>query len=492
MIYKWFLLHQWREMKRSSIWQRNIALNIVLGLLIGIMLLYLLVLGLFIDKILAELYPDGDPVKIFNGILFYYFGFEFFLRFFMQSLPTLNIESYLHLPIKKSSIVHYVAAKSVFMIGNYLSWLVMVPFAFKVIAPAYSTNTAVVWLASFVLLVFTINFFTTYVKRQLVNKPSIVGVFGLVLIALVLLDYFGVLSLSAASTFAFGQILLHHELIVLPIVLVILSYLLNYWFLKSRLYPDEVTVKKKQKQDSLADIKYLKTLGLTGQLISLDLRLIWRHKRTRSIVFMAPLFLLYGLFFYPNPAYQKMYPMFIFVGIFMTGGMMLNYINYCFSYESNYFDNILVNYKDLERYIRTKYILGISIATACYILTIPYIFFGTDIFLINTMTYLYNIGFLSFVLFYVATFSKKRMDLSKGATFNYQGMGASHWLSMLPAFLLPVLIFFFFNFMGYKTGGMLFIGALGVAGLLFSRLMIAFVYKQFMKRRYEMAEGFRE
>ena len=60
MIYKWFLLHQWREMKRSSIWQRNIALNIVLGLLIGIMLLYLLVLGLFIDKILAELYPDGD------------------------------------------------------------------------------------------------------------------------------------------------------------------------------------------------------------------------------------------------------------------------------------------------------------------------------------------------------------------------------------------------------------------------------------------------
>ena len=258
------------------------------------------------------------------------------------------------------------------------------------------------------------------------------------------------------------------------------------------MYPDEVTVKKKQKQDSLADIKYLKTLGLTGQLISLDLRLIWRHKRTRSIVFMAPLFLLYGLFFYPNPAYQKMYPMFIFVGIFMTGGMMLNYINYCFSYESNYFDNILVNYKDLERYIRTKYILGISIATACYILTIPYIFFGTDIFLINTMTYLYNIGFLSFVLFYVATFSKKRMDLSKGATFNYQGMGASHWLSMLPAFLLPVLIFLPFNFMGYKTGGMLFIGALGVAGLLFSRLMIAFVYKQFMKRRYEMAEGFRE
>ncbi|MEZ5146256.1 MAG: DUF5687 family protein [Bacteroidales bacterium] len=149
----------------------------------------------------------------------------------------------------------------------------------------------------------------------------------------------------------------------------------------SRLYPDEITVKKKQKQDSLADIKYLKTLGLTGQLISLDLRLIWRHKRTRSIVFMAPVFLLYGLFFYPNPAYQKMYPMFIFVGIFMTGGMMLNYINYCFSYESNYFDNILVNYKDLERYIRTKMHAG-NLHRDCivYILTIPYIFWNRHLF----------------------------------------------------------------------------------------------------------------
>lgn len=84
------------------------------------------------------------------------------------------------------------------------------------------------------------------------------------------------------------------------------------------------------------------------------------------------------------------------------------------------------------------------------------------------------------------------MDLSKGATFNYQGLGATHWLSMLPAFLLPVFIYLPFFFMGYETGGLLFIGALGIAGLLFSKSMTAFVYKQFQKRRYEMAEGFRE
>jgi len=492
MIYKWFLLHQWREMKRSTFWQKNVAINIVLGFLVGIMLLYLLVIGLFIDKILSELYPDDDPVKIFNGILLYYFGFEFILRFFIQSLPTLNIESYLHLPVKKSSIVHYVAAKSIFIIGNYLSWLVVIPVAIKVVAPNYGQTTAIIWLLSFILMIFSVNFLSTYIKRQLVHKPGIVGIFGVILIGLVLLDSFHILSLSSVSSQAFGALLIHPQMIAIPILLVIITYLLNYFFLKSRLYPEEVVIKKQRKQDSLADIKYLKTLGLTGQLLSLDLRLIWRHKRTRSMVYMAPIFLGYGFFFYPQEIYINMNPFLIFVGIFISGGMMLNYVNYCFSYESNYFDNILANYKDLERYIRTKYIMAISISTACYVLTIPYVFFGKQILLINTMTYLYNIGFLSFVLFYVATYSKKRMDLSKGAAFNYQGMGASHWLAMLPAFLIPVIIYLPFNFLGYKNTGLLFIGAIGLAGLLFSKTMIGMVFSQFMKRRYEMAEGFRE
>ncbi len=492
MIYKWFLRHQWKEMQRSSIWQKNIALNIVLGVLILIMLLYLLMVGLFIDRILTELFPDDDPVRIFNGVLIYYFGIEFFIRFFMQNLPTLNVEAYLHLPVRRSSIVHYVAAKSVFAIGNYLSWLVIFPFAFKVVAPAFSTGTAWIYILSFIMLVFTNNFLATYIKRQLVGNAMIVGIFGMFMLALILLDHFHVIPVSAFSASAFGALLARPLLVAVPLGMMVMAYLMNYWFLRSRLYPEEVVRKKEKKLDSLSDIRYLKTLGLTGQLISLDLRLIWRHKRTRSIVFMAPLFLGYGLFFYTVPIYREMYSFLIFVGIFMTGGMMLNYLNYCFGYESNYFDNILANYKDYGRYIRTKFIFALVIASACYVLTIPYIFFGTDIFILNTMTFLYNIGFLSFILLYIATFSTKRMDLSKGAAFNYQGLGATHWLAMLPAFLLPVFIYLPFSWAGYPKAGLLFIGALGLTGLLFSRQLLAVIIRQFRKRRYTMAEGFRQ
>ncbi len=492
MIYRIFLSHQWKEMTRSPFWQKNIALNILLGFLVFIMLLYLLALGLFIDKILIELFPDKDPVVVFNGIILYYFGFEFLVRFFMQSLPTLNVETYLHLPIKKSAIVNYVSFKSVFVIGNYLMWLVFFPFAFKVIAPEYSNTAAWVWVLTMIVLIFSNNFLATYIKRQLANKPSIVGIFGLILVAFVLLDYFGIISVTALSSYIFGQLLGNFILIVFSFAILVFTYALNYFFLRSKLYPDEITSKKKEKVDSLSNIKYLKTLGLTGQFISLDLRLLWRHKRTRSIVYMAPLFLGYGLFFYPNPAYQSGYTFFIFIGIFMTGGMMMNYLNYCFSYESNYFDNILANYRDFEAYLKSKYLLAAFISTVCYIITIPYVFFSTDILLINTMTWLYNLGFLSFVLFYFATFSTKRMDLSRGAAFNYQGLGATHWLSMLPAFLLPIFIYVPFNLLGYSKAGLLIIGALGVAGLLFHKTLLNIVLKQFLKRKHIMATGFRE
>ena len=490
---KWFLSHQWKEIRRSTFWHKNLALNIILGLLMLIMLLYLLALGFFIDVILSELYPNDDPVKIFNGVLLYYLGFEFLLRFFLQSLPTLTIESYLHLPIRKSSIIHYVLGKSLFVIGNYLSWLVLIPFAVKVIAPSYSVLAALSWTTGMVLLIFSNNFLTLYIKRQMTGNTKVVVLFGLFIISLILLEHFGVVSITKISAYLIQFLLTSPLFILVPAGICFLLYFVNFNYLKAHLYPEEVGASNKGTEtDRLGNLSYLKSLGFIGHVVSLDLRLIWRHKRTRSIVFLAPIFLGYGFFFYPQSIYNEAYTFLIFVGIFISGGLMVNYLNYCFSYESNYFDNILANYKDFTAYIKSKYLFGVMISTVCYVLTIPYAFFGTHIFFINTMAFLYNIGFLSFILLYLATFSYKRMDLSKNAAFNYQGLGATHWLAMLPAFLLPVLIYLPFELTDFPHAGLWFIGALGVSGLILHRFLLKVIYTKFMKQKYKMAQGFRE
>ncbi len=492
MIYKLLIIHQLKESKRSSFWQKQIALNIVIGFFILLMLLYLLVLGLFIDKILGELYPNDNPIDIFNGIIIYYFGMELMLRFMIQALPTINIESYLHLPIKKTAIVHYLNLRSLLAIGNYLPLLVFIPFAFKVLLPHYSGFVAFIWILSMFFIALANNYLAIYIKRQMTSKPMITGIAAITLIIFILLDYFKIISVTSVSRYLFNALIVHTIWIIIPVLLLIFNYLLNFYFLKTKLYTEELSQKKEEISNTSKAFQYLKHYGHTGQLILKDIKLIWRHKRTRSIVYMAPLFLGYGLLLYNQEIYMSRNGFLIFIGIFMTGGMMLNYLNYVFSYESGHFDFVLSNYKDFDKYLEQKFIFAIAIATISYIITIPYVLYGFKILFINTMTWLYNIGVLSYLLLFTATFSSKRMDLSKAATFNYQGLGATHWLSILPFFLMPLLVYLPFSLLDYPIGGFIVIGTMGFLGLTFHKPIMKMLNKQFVKKKYNMASGFRQ
>ena len=472
-------------------WQKNVVANIFIGFFILLMFSYLLARGSLVDVIIREIYPDDNPVAVFNGFLFYYLFIDMVIRFYLQPMGSFSVETFLHLPIKKSTVVNFVVLKTVPSVFNILPLLVFIPFAIQSVSVEYSVLQAWVWFASLLILIFFNNFFVGYLKRQLSGKPKVVGIFALLLALIMFMDYFNVFSLSEISSNLFGYILESPLLIVVPFGLLTGIYIVNFRFLRSRLYPEEISVKKQRKMDSLGNISYLKSLGKTGSIIALELKLIWRNKRTRTIVYMAPLFLLYGFFFYPQEMYSDGFFFLIFVGVFMTGGMMLNYVNYAFAYESNYFDAILTNDIDIDQYIRVKFINAILIASTCFIITIPYLFFGWKILLINFVTYLYNIGFLVFVLLYMATYNKNRMEMSSGSVFNYQGIGASNWLAMIPAFFLPIIIYLPFNIAGYPYAGLMAIGVLGVAGLVFHRPILKIIRKQFDKRKYIMAEGFR-
>jgi hypothetical protein len=171
---------------------------------------------------------------------------------------------------------------------------------------------------------------------------------------------------------------------------------------------------------------------------------------------------------------------------------MINYLNYGLSYESNHFDGILARYSDFRQYIRAKYIFAVSVCTISFVLTIPYVFFSEYVLLINLSAFLYNAGFLSFVILYISTYSTKRMDLSRSASFNYQGMGATHWLSMLPGFLLPVLILWPFNVLKVPALGYVLIAVMGLTGLVLHKPLVGIVTRRFLANRYTMAKGFRE
>ncbi|MCX6235876.1 MAG: DUF5687 family protein [Bacteroidetes bacterium] len=491
-MFKWFIRHQWKQATRSSIWQKNVLTNVILGFFLFIIFLELFLVGILIDKILSDIAPDKNPVTLFNGILLYYFLSDLVVRFFIQQLSAFSFEAYLHMPVKKPAIVHYAVLKTKLSIFNILPLFIFIPFAFKVIPQVYSSGISWIWLISVISLVLFNNFFASYLKRQIGNKPGIIGYVALILALAIALDYFHVISLSALSGRMFNYLCSHPVMAVIPVFLMILSYVNYYAFLRAKLFAEELQTHKDGNVDALTNLRYFKTLGLTGEMIALEIKLMWRNKRTRTIIYLFPLFVLYGLFFYPQPIYRDGFAFLIFVGFFMTGGMMLSYINYAFGWESCYFDAILTNNIDFIKYIRIKFMISVMLCTICFIVTLPYAFFGWKIILVNFALYLYNIGFLSFILLYMATFNKKRIDLSRPSAFNYQGISAMNWLAILPGFLLPVLLVLPFRLAGYPYAGILFLGILGVAGLAFHKSLLKLIVNNLEKRKYIMAEGFRE
>ena len=105
---KHFLNLEWKQYFRSSYWQKNIALNILLVFFA----LYLMVIfvaggvGLYFG--LEEIYPDRDKLAIVSRYMFYWFLGDLLLRFFMQKLPVMSVKPLLTLPIKRSTIVNFV------------------------------------------------------------------------------------------------------------------------------------------------------------------------------------------------------------------------------------------------------------------------------------------------------------------------------------------------------------------------------------------------
>ncbi len=488
---KWFISHQWKDAKRSSIWQKSLVMNIIMGFVLFIIILEALVGGILLGDKWHEIFPE-NPVEKFNSFLIYYFAFDLIIRFFMQQVPVLKVTPYLHLPVKRHKIINHVLSKTVFGFFNFLPLFIIIPIAVFQVSYYFSITATWVWFLSIVFLILSNNFLLIYLKKQFASNPKIVGIFGVVLAILILLDHFGIYSFSVFSTLIFTSFIHKNILIIIPAGILCFVYFLNYRYLNAGLYPEEIRIHKNTKIDKISDNRYLKALGKTGDMIAVELKLLWRHKRTRTILYMTPLFLLYGLFFYPQEIYNDGFGFLIFIGIFMSGGLMINYANYAFCYESNYFDAILTNNYDLKKYLKVKFIIAISISTISFFLTIPYFLFGMDILFINFVCFLYNIGCLSLLLLYMATYNKKRMDLGKGSAFNYQGMGASNWLAMLPAFLLPIFIYWPFSLAGYPYGGLMVIGIIGMIGLIFHKTFLNLILKNFMKRKYIMAEGFRE
>jgi len=485
-----FIRLRTRETIRSAVWNKNLAINIIFGLLMLYLIGSFMMIGFLLDRILESAFPDSDPVTVLNGVLLYYFGLELMIRFFMQQTPAMSITPFMHLPVRRSFLMHFLLARSIINPLNYISFLMFLPFAVRAVSAYYTGAAAFGWLLTLFLMIVVVIYINVYIKRQMTVKPVVSLICGLAFVALIVMEIFGVFSIMAFSTSLFNAVLVQPLWILAPAALAAGVYLLNYRFLKACFYPEEIDRRVGKKQVAVQSLGFMNRFGQIGELIGLELKLILRHKRTKSVLYTTPLFLLYG-FFYFLPTYEDSIIWMMFIGIIITGMTMLSYGNFIVSWESRFFDGILTREGSIFDYFRAKYYMLVSFCIISYVLTTPYAFFGLKYLWLQTACFLFNIGVGALIMLWFSKYNHKRIELAQGSAFNWQGTGASQFISMLPAILLPILIASIFSWVGLGNLGLGILALSGLLGLVCHKWIIQALCHSFAQAKYAMAEGFR-
>lgn len=487
-----FLQLEWKAFFRSASLKKDIAVKVFLGFMGAYLILSALSLGIGLYPLLKEVFPAQTPMLIVNRFILLWFVCELMMRYILQNLPIINMKPFLVQNIKRKEIVRVLLIKNFFSFYNLLAPLIIIPFAiWNFIKKDFSTIQILGWVVALFCLVLVVNGLNLLIQKKITTKLKTLIPFLAIVSILYGLEHFAIFSITNLTGEFFNFILENPfmGLIFLPVIVIL--YYLNFKMLSENLYLDAYLKNESEKFDE-SNFSWTSRFGKSAPFMQLDLKLIWRNKRAKNTVWLSLLFLLYGLFFYPNPAFENGGPMFVFVGIFITGIFAINFGQFIPAWDSSYFSMMMSQNIPLRLYLESKVTLMYFSVVVLFILSTPYLYFGKEILIINFACAIYNLGINIPILMFSGSFNKKRIDLEKSRMMNYQGMGPAQWIVGIPLLVIPIIIWTIAEiFMGFyfATGLLAFIG---LAGLLGRNLIMNFITKSYLNKKYVMINGFKQ
>lgn len=486
-MFKRFIRLQWKSFFRSSSFGKSIAIKILMGFFSIYLLATLIMAGSGMYFILRKIFPDENPMWMLSRFFVYWILIELFFRYFMQKLPVMDIKPMLISNIKKSSIAHYILGRSAVSFYNLLALFFFIPFGIVLMVKGYPTLNVLLWLVSIFALVLSVNYI-----NFLINKiDKALYLIGGLIVGLYALDYFGIFSIKDVFGPIFHGLYVYPITALIPVALAFLTYQINYRYLKNNISL-EGALKTKTKEAKTSDLSWTKRFGDLSAFLQLDLKMIWRNKRTKSQVWISLLFVFYGLIFYTQDIYADMKVIHCFLGIFMTGIFLSNFGQFIPAWDSTYYSMMMSQNIPMRKYLDSKVLLISVSVVVMFFLTIPYIYFGTDVFLINTACAIYNFGVNIPVILFFGSFNKKRIELDQSPFGNMQGTSATQFLIMLPVLGAPILIFSLLYFLVSLNAALITLTILGVMGIIFRNKLMDMVTKQYRAKKHRMIAGFKE
>jgi hypothetical protein len=493
MILSTLLKHNWLKTFRARGFYNNLGVNILLGFVALYFIVIFFALGLFLHEFLEKVAVEKTPVRIFNGLTIYIVFAGLMIRYFMQQLTTINIQIYQILPIKRSSIVNYLLFSPLTNPINYILFFIIVPFAIRSVSVDYNSITALRFILNFCCIVCFNSLMASFIKRKFgSNFWGFIGVlafFGIVGV----LEFFQIFSFYKISGVVFDFVVLTRYGLLIPLMAIALAYLLNRWFFSQNYYAESFEQKvKTEKSHHYSNLSFLNRFGIIGEIISLEMKLIWRHKRTKNMLFVAVLFLLYGLICYTNDASANRHGFLFFCAMIMTGAVTFLFGQSIISWNSAHFDCLMTRNFSIRNYLTANLYFMLAGNVACFIITLPYFFFGKEIAIAHVAAFLFNSGVNTFLMTFFSTYYTKRIDLKIKSAMSYQGTTFKNFLVVLPIMFFPMILVGIFAMFSMIHIALITLSIMGVIGLLFQKQLITLCVNQFNRRKYALCEGFRQ
>lgn len=485
-----FLAHQWYSFWRARNANKSLILQLVVGFFYLLIFLEIAGLGIGLPYLLKESMPGKDPIVLFCSYIIYYFLIGLLFRFQIQELPSLSIQPYLTQNIKRRSMLRFLNVRSLIHIINFLPLFVFIPFTIVVFRPVFGDIASVAFLIAMFSLVINNHFFNMYIKRRSINSAWWLVSIVLIIAALKAADYLHILSFEKLSAKIFIGLLHHPGWCIIPLGAAIVTFIINNNYLRSHLYIEELVSERKLKVSK--NYSFFDKYGEIGEIMALDLKLIFRNKRPKSLIILSSVILLYGFMFYPKYLTTGNYTMLFFFALFITGLFINNYGQFLFAWQSSHFDGMMSYNINIKQYIKAKFLLFVVVCSLQFLLASFYGFLGWEIIPIQLAAFLYSIGVNSFITIYAATYNYKYLNLSKSSSMNFQGIGALQFIQSIVSSFGPVVVFYLlYKFIGFWVA-ISCICALGIIGLAFNEFIINWLSSQFNLRKHKIVEGFRE
>ncbi len=423
------LRHQWRRRFRSP----TVARSLVGGLLLVLAAAYFgslfVAAGWFYPRMMAEIAPDAEPLRLLNGALLYAAVGLTVCRFLLQRSAGSDVRPYLHLPLRRAQVVRILQGVSSLSLLNLLPVVTLAAFWGSTVWPATSAIGAAGWAVGALLLVAITQFLNSLLRAVWERSVGLVlGAAGILAVVGVGSHWLGAGLLRGGSAWLFGGLAAGR---LFPLILLVGaavgSAVAAHWALRARLY----AVLGAASGRSAVRMSLFQGRGWGNgditSIVLLDARLLLRNKRPRQMLLLGLLFIamfaLATVVGDETTAFNE-----VLFGFFLSGYLGLMVGQFGYAWHGGHFDRLLQTVSPTTL-IRAQFLTLAVLCAAPLPLAVPVVaVLAPSVLPVVFALLVYNLGVMLPALILMATWRREALKLDQSAFFNYQGTTSGFFL----------------------------------------------------------------